>query len=248
MSSEKPGKVLSGAISQGFVSVVLPSYNERENIVEVVRKIEEVVGEQLLEVVIVDDDSPDETWKVAQEMNHPKVRVIRRVSEKGLASAIARGVRESKGEVVCWLDCDLGIPPEIIPMLVRKLETNDVVIGSRYVDGGGDPRLWLRAFLSQMLNRYARVLYGRTISDYTSGVAAMRKEVVDKVMWADKGFGEYFAEFSWRCIRNKLRVTEIGLTYSVRKGGVSKSDGSIFTLLKYGVVYGLKMLWWRATI
>ena len=230
------------------VSVILPSYNEAENIQEVIQRIASVLGEQLFEIIVVDDDSPDETGKKADGMHHPKVRVIRRIGEKGLASAIARGVRESHGDAVVWLDCDLGIPPEIIPILVEKLNTFDVVIGSRYVPGGGDPRPFLRRSLSRLLNLFARMLFGSRVSDYTSGVAAVRRAVMDKVLWKDNGFGEYFAEFSWRCIQQRLRIVEVGLTYSLRKGGVSKSDGTFFILLKYGIQYGLKMVKWRFTL
>lgn len=230
------------------VSVVLPSYNERDNMPEALKRITESLGDWLLEIIVVDDNSLDETWKVVQDMNNPRYRAIRRMDERGLASAIARGVVEARGNAVVWLDCDLGIPPEIVPRLVEKLGEYDVAVGSRYVQGGGDPRPFFRTFLSRLLNFYARLLFGHRITDYTSGVAAVRKEVMEKVLWKDNGFGEYFAEFSWRCIRNKLRITEIGLTYAIRKSGVSKSDGSIFVLLKYGIQYGLKMLKWRFTI
>ncbi len=229
------------------VSIILPSYNEKDNIAEAIQRLEDTLGEKLYEVIVVDDDSPDLTWKVAEDLHDKKVRVIRRVNEKGLASAIATGVRAAKGNAVAWLDCDLGIPPEAIPKIVEGLSEHDVVIGSRYVPGGGDPRPFFRVFLSRLLNLYARVLFGSKVTDYTSGVAAARRDVMDKVLWKSKGFGEYFAEFSWLCIKNKLRVKEIGLRYAIRKSGVSKSDSDIFTLLKYGIQYGLKMMKWRLT-
>ena len=229
------------------VSVVLPSYNESANIIEVISRISASLGEQLLEIIIVDDNSPDETWRIASESGNSRVRVIRRTTERGLASAIAHGILKAKGDVVVWLDCDLGIPPEVLPKFIEKIKDYDVVIGSRYVAGGGDPRPFFRTFLSRLLNGYAGLLFGSAITDYTSGVAAARREVMEKVLWKDNGFGEYFAEFSWRCIQQKLRITEVGLTYAIRKGGVSKSDGSIFVLIKYGIQYGLKMIKWRLT-
>jgi dolichol-phosphate mannosyltransferase len=103
----------------------------------------------------------------------------------------------------------------------------------------------LRPFLSKQLNFFARILFGSKIRDYTSGVAAARKTAMDKVLWKDNGFGEYFAEFSWRCIRNNLKVIEVPLVYSIRKYGVSKSDASFLVLLKYGAQYGAKMMKWR---
>ena len=123
-----------------MVSVILPSFNERENIEEAIRRISKALGEQLLEIIIVDDDSPDQTWRLVEEINHEKVNLIHRTEEKGLASALAAGVNVSKGEIVVWLDCDLGIPPEQIINLIAQLETNDVSIGSRYVNNGSDTR------------------------------------------------------------------------------------------------------------
>ena len=86
------------------VSVVLPSYNERENIIEAIDRISAAVGSRLKEIIIVDDNSPDETWKLVEEYGHPKVRLIRRVNEKGLASALDDGIRAAKGSVVVWMD------------------------------------------------------------------------------------------------------------------------------------------------
>ncbi len=231
------------------VSVVLPTYNESENIVEVIERLSKSLGKNLYEIIVVDDNSPDETWKIVQEMNNPKYKVIRRMNEKGLASAIAKGVEEAKGNVVVWMDADLGIPPEIAPQLIEKLDSYDVAIGSRYVSGGNDPRPFPLPFFSRCLNRFARLLFGSEISDYTSGVVAIQKNVMGKVLWTDNGFGEYFAEFSYRCIKRKVRIIEVPLQYTLRRGGVSKlSGGSILVLLKYGVQYGLKMIKWRLTI
>lgn len=231
------------------VSVVLPSYNERENIVEAIERLSHSLGKDLYEIIVVDDNSPDETWKVVQDLKNSQYKVIRRMNQKGLASAIARGVCEAKGDIVAWLDCDLGIPPEIIPQLVEKLYDYDVAVGSRYISGGGDPRSFPLPFFSKCLNSYARFIFGSQIRDYTSGVVAVRKEIMNEVLWKDTGFGEYFAEFSYRCIKQKVRIIEVPLQYQIRKSGVSKlSGGSIWVLLKYGIQYGLKMTKWRLMI
>lgn len=230
------------------VSVVLPSYNEGENILEAIERLSKSLGKNLYEIIVVDDNSPDGTWQIVEGLKNPKYKVIRRMYERGLASAIARGVREAKGNVIVWMDADLGIPPEIAPQLVEKLDAYDVAIGSRYVSGGKDPRPFPLPFLSRCLNSYARTLFGSQISDYTSGVVAVRKNVLDQTLWTDNGFGEYFAEFSYRCIKRNVRITEIPLQYTIRKGGVSKSGGNVLVLLKYGIQYSLKMIKWRLTI
>ena len=224
------------------VSVIFPSYNESENIVEAIGRVSKSLGRSLYEVIVVDDNSPDQTWKIVQNMQNPKYKVIRRMKERGLASAIARGVEEAKGNVVVWLDCDLGIPPEEIPRLIEKLKDYDVAIGSRYVKGGRETRPKWRAALSYMTNLFACWVLGFYVRDYTSGFAAVRKEVLDKIKLSKKGFGEYFVEFMYKCVKNNFSIAEVGYVYGSRKSGLSKSDGNLFILLRYGFQYGWKII------
>lgn len=224
------------------VSIVLPSYNERENIVEAIERISDAVGSKLLEMIIVDDNSPDGTWKLVEDVRHPKVRLIRRMEERGLASALARGVSEAQGNIIVWMDCDLGLPPEYVPRLINGLETADVVIGSRYAPGGADQRTRWRAFLSWLFNTYAQLWLGFYAKDYTSGFIAVKKEVTDAVPLSKEGFGEYFAEFVYKAHKQGFRVTEIGYVYNYRKGGTSKLDTGMWRLLQFGWRYGLRII------
>ena len=224
------------------ISVVLPTYNERENVEEVTERISKVLGNNLFEIIIVDDNSPDKTWKIVQEMNNPKYRVIRRMHEKGLASALARGVNEAKGDVIVWLDCDLGIPPEDIPILVKKLNNYDIAIGSRYVKGGKDLRPKIRTVTSIMINFFAKILLGFYVRDYTSGFAAVKKEVFSRVKFPDKGFGEYFIEFIYNCGKKKFKIAEVGYIYTDRLRGKSKSGDNIFILFRLGIQYTTRII------
>ncbi|HLC74627.1 MAG TPA: polyprenol monophosphomannose synthase [Candidatus Nanoarchaeia archaeon] len=226
-----------------FVSVVLPSYNEKGNIAEAIARVEKSLGDRLLEIIVVDDNSPDLTWQVVQDLNNKKVRLIRRINEKGLASALSRGVTEAKGSVVVWMDCDLGLPPEDVPRLVAAIEQGaDVAIGSRYVAGGADKRAWLRGFLSTIMNYFAMAVLSTKVHDYTSGFAAAKKTVMDDIGINPHGFGEYFVEFAYRCIKKGYNVTEVGYHYSYRKSGVSQTDKVNGRLLKYGIQYGLNII------
>lgn len=224
------------------VSVVLPSYNERDNIIEAVQRIKKALGEKLKEIIIVDDNSPDKTWQLVEELNNPQVRLIRRIEEKGLSSALDDGIRAAQGEIIVWLDCDLGLSPEEIPDLVSKLDQYDVAIASRYVKGGKDPRPKLRVFLSVMINFYAMMFLGFSVRDYTSGFAAVKREVFDRVRFSRRGFGEYFIEFAYKTRKAGYKIIEVPCTYQIRTGGVSKSDGDLGTLFKLGKDYGLKVL------
>ncbi len=224
------------------VSVVLPSYNEKDNIAEAVERLSASLGEQLLEIIVVDDDSPDLTWKAAQDLQNSKVRVIRRMDERGLASAISRGVIESKGDAIVWMDCDLGLPPEDVPRLVEKLATHDIVVGSRYAPNGKDTRAFWRAFVSWAFNFYASCVLGFAARDYTSGFIAVRKEVAENVPISPHGFGEYFAEFLYLARKKGYSITEVGYVYSYRKFGQSKLDSDLWAFFKFGIQYGIRIL------
>jgi dolichol-phosphate mannosyltransferase len=127
---------------EAIVSVVLPTYNERDNIGSLISAILENVRCPT-QIIVVDDDSPDRTWQVVEEIRaeNDNIELVRRIGRRGLASAIAEGISLSRGEVIVWMDCDFSMPPEVIPRLVEALgDGYDIAIGSRYVEGGKDGR------------------------------------------------------------------------------------------------------------
>ena len=224
------------------VSVVLPSYNEKENIVEAIHRIEKALGDTLLEVVIVDDNSPDRTWELVESLKDPKVRLIRRIDKRGLASALADGTNAAEGEVIVWLDCDLGIPPEDIVHLVKAIDTHDAAIGSRYLPGGLDKRPKFRAFLSHLFNGYTRAILGRFFWDWTSGFAAAHKHVMRKVPLSPRGFGDYFIDWVYRCHKAGVRMIEVPYHYGLRKGGESKTDTHLSVFLRLSLRYAWRVI------
>ncbi|HLC19640.1 MAG TPA: glycosyltransferase [Candidatus Nanoarchaeia archaeon] len=224
------------------VSVILPSYNEKDNIAEAIERVEKSLGQRLLEIIVVDDNSPDGTWSVVENLNDPHVRLIRRIDERGLASAIARGVAEARGESVVWMDCDLGLPPEAVPRLVDALSHADVAVGSRYVSGGADKRAFVRRSLSTLINTYGMIILSSKIRDYTSGFVAAKTDVARAVGINPHGFGEYCIEFLYTCIKRKYHVVEVGYHYTYRKSGVSRTDAVDLQLFKYGMQYGWRIL------
>jgi len=224
------------------ISVVLPSYNERENIVEAIKRVTKTLDNNLREIIVVDDNSPDETWRHVEELNHPKVKLIRRINEKGLASALATGIDMAKGDIIVWMDCDLGVPPEEVPRLVERIEDYDLAIGSRFIGIGKDLRKRWIAISSHLINFIAQLILGSDVKDYTSGFIAVRREVFNKVRINPKGFGEYFIEFVHQCSKNKFKITEVGYIYGNRAGGVSKSTDNFIIFLKLGFKYFLKVV------
>lgn len=229
-------------VKDSSVSVVMPSYNEKENIVEAINRIDSTLGSSLLEIIIVDDDSPDRTWEVIENLGNPRCRVIRRLDKRGLASALADGTQAAKGDIIVWLDCDLGIPPEDITKLVEQLDEYDVAVGSRYVPGGMDTRNKFRAFLSVVFNFYTRLILGRHFWDWTSGFAAARKEVMQQVPLSSDGFGEYFVEWIYGCTKKNFKMIEVPYRYGLRKGGESKTDGSLLVFIRLAFSYATRVL------
>ena len=229
-------------LQNSSISVVMPSYNERENIAEAMQRITETLGESLLEIIVVDDNSPDRTWEVIENFRNPRWKVIRRLDKRGLASALADGTKAARGSIVVWLDCDLGIPPEDITKLVEKIPEYDVAVGSRYVPGGTDERHRFRAFLSLVFNTYTRMILGRHFWDWTSGFAAAKKEVLDAVPLSERGFGEYFSEWIYGCTKKKFRMIEVPYHYTLRKAGKSKTDSDILVFLRLGFRYAIRVL------
>ena len=222
------------------VSIILATYNERENIRDTIQGIFQHVPDSV-EVIVVDDDSPDNTWHVANSLGDPRVKVIRRIGTRGLASAFNRGVIESRGEIVGWMDADMSMPPSLLPKMIEKLKDYDIVIGSRYAEGAKDDRAPLRAYASWLINRLAGVVLGYGIRDYDSGFVVLRRTVFNKVSIIPTGYGAYFMEFLYTCRKKGLTVCEVPFVFRDRAKGVSKSAPSLYRFLKTGAQYVVRI-------
>ena len=227
------------------VSVVVPTFNEKEIIESQIRKILDVTP-NLLEVIVVDDDSPDETWKIVEELGKKdnRVRLIRRTNERGLASAIYDGVSASSGEIVLWLDCDHESPKSLIIKILSSIEGGeaDVCTASRYVAGGKELRGLTQRVASKMVNIFASLVLSTSIKDYTAGFVATKRNVFDEIGWEKRGYGEYCIEFLYKALKRGFVVKEVPLTCVERSEGSSKTSMSISNLLKLGFDYGIKIL------
>jgi dolichol-phosphate mannosyltransferase len=211
------------------VSVVLPTYNEREGIAELVAEILEVARRAGLdlEIVVVDDASPDGTAAHVETVfkADAAVRVHVRRGERGLASAVYRGIREARGDVVVVMDSDGNHDPVLVPLMVRCVEEFDVVIGSRYVLGGGMLTSRFRYWSSYAFNILIRIVLGLRIHDNLSGFLAFRPALLrgldpEAVFY---GYGDYAIRLLHHVVRHGGRVLEIPTVYRFRKGGESKT-------------------------
>jgi dolichol-phosphate mannosyltransferase len=222
------------------ISIVLATYNERENIVDTIQSIFEHVKDPV-EVIVVDDDSADQTWQLVESLGDPRVVVIRRVDTRGLASAFNRGIIESRGEIVGWMDADMCMPPSMLPAMVDKLNEHDIVVGSRYAQGGKDDRAALRVISSRLINGLAGLVLGYGIKDYDSGFVVLRRTVFNKVSIIPTGYGAYFMEFLYTCRKKGLTVYEMPYVFRDRAKGISKSAPSIFKFFKTGMQYVIRI-------
>jgi dolichol-phosphate mannosyltransferase len=222
------------------VSIVLATYNERENILDTISSIFDHVKDSV-EVIVVDDDSSDMTWQLVEELNDPRVKLIRRVDTRGLASAFNRGVIESRGEIVGWMDADMCMPPSLLPAMISKLEEYNIVVGSRYAPGGIDDRAFLRVASSRLINGLASMVLGYGIKDYDSGFVVLKRCVFDKVSIIPTGYGAYFMEFLYTCRKKGLTVYEIPYVFRDRAKGISKSAPSILKFFRTGMQYVIRI-------
>lgn len=225
------------------VTVVLPTYNERDNIGPLIEAVLRSLGADA-EVLVVDDDSPDGTWRIVEGLaeNDSRVSLLRRRNKRGLTSAIADGIAGARGEVVCWMDCDFSMPPEKLPQLVAALDSNDVAVGSRYANGGRDLRDSRTAvILSRIINTFASLVLGWSVRDYTSGfIVAKRHALVQLPLRGD--YGEYCIDLLYRAKKRGFRVREIGYSCIPRERGTSKTGTSLAQYLRRGVGYVITVL------
>ena len=220
-------------------SVILPTYNEGVVITGVVREILDAVPDS--EVLVVDDDSPDRTWRIVEETfaGDARVRALRRVGRRGLPSALAEGVAETKGRAVVWLDADGSMPAEMIPRLVAATVTSDVAIASRYAPGGSDGRdSRLRILASRAINLVGTACLGGPVRDWTSGFVAARRTALEQVpLRTHYVYGDYFIDFAHRCCRAGLRVVEVPYRNVERRAGETKTSPDLRRFAGLGLRY-----------
>jgi dolichol-phosphate mannosyltransferase len=211
------------------ISVILPTYNERDGIAELVGELLAVVRRARLdaEVLVVDDDSPDGTAHHLEETfrGDAAVRVFVRRGERGLASAIHRGLVEARGDTLVVMDSDGNHDPALVPLMARCAEDFDVVVGSRYVLGGGMLTSKFRYWASFAFNLLIRAVLALRIHDHLSGYLAFRRGVLERLdaRAVFYGYGDYAIRMLWHAVRGGGSVLEIPTVYRFRIGGESKT-------------------------
>ena len=230
--------------------VLIPTYNERENLPLILDRVAAAAPE--VDVLVIDDDSPDGTGALADERAtaDDRVSVLHRSAKNGLGKAYIDGFRwglERDYDVLVEMDADGSHAPEDLHRLIQATSIADLVIGSRYVAGGRVVN-WpkRREFLSKAGNLYARLALGVGVHDITAGYRAYRAEVLRTLPLDDiESAGYCFQiDLAWRTVQSGFRLVEVPITFTERAIGTSKMSGSIVreALLKV-TVWGVKHRW-----
>jgi dolichol-phosphate mannosyltransferase len=226
----------------------VPTYNEKENLPTLLNAINKVfVNEKIAgEVVIIDDNSPDGTGQLAEQLKekYKFLKVIHRPSKLGLGSAYREGFRGAESKLLLTMDADLSHDPAYIPRFIEKAEHADVVVGSRYIEGGGIVGWGLyRRLVSKFANFLARIAAGAGVSDMTSGYRAYRKEVFEKVTTEGiKSSGYAFQlEIIYEIRKKGFKIDEVPIIFTDRRKGKSKLGvRDIISFLTLAIKLGLR--------
>ena len=236
----------------GRVVMVIPTYNESMNLAWIVERLR--TAQPGVDVMIVDDNSPDGTGKIADELAaaDPHVTVLHRTQKAGLGAAYRAGFRvalDAGYDVVGEMDADGSHQPEQLHRLLDALAESDLVIGSRWVKGGSVVNWPLfRKLLSVFGNLYVRLLLGIKVRDATAGFRLFRRgtlEAIDVRTVQSTGY-VYQTDMAWRTLRAGLTVREVPIEFVERERGDSKMSGSVASeSLKRITVWGLRERWAR---
>ena len=230
-------------ILKSKISVIIPTYNEAGNIPILVRNIFDQSIENL-NLLIIDDSSPDGTSKIVNQLSkeYPgKIELIQRKKKSGLGSAYKLGYQKvisSDADIVVQMDADLSHSPKYIPQFLKQLDNTDIVIGSRYIEGGKVDKNWnpLRKMISKLGVMSIRIVTGLKVKDVTSGFKAYKIDVLKTLNFENikcNGFG-FQAEMIHFCTRNGYLVKEHRIYFHDRNNGKSKmSTQIILEAIKY---------------
>ena len=225
------------------ISIILCTYNEVNYVENTIKLIHETLNN--VEIIIVDDNSTDGTLEKLDKLKSKfNFNLIVREKEKGLASAQKRGFEVSTGEYVGTIDVNSCDQILIFPELVSKLDSGyDLASLSRYIEGGGDQRIFLRSFASRLINLVSKFFLRISFNDFTSGIFLMKRELLQTLNKIITGYSEWFIEFVYILSKRKFKIAEVAYIQKKDEKSInSKSYPNVFTFLYLGSKYFLRVL------
>ena len=247
------------------LSIVLPTINEAENLKKLIPQIVSEVSElsiPMFEVIIVDDGSTDNTSELVENLSKEFqfLQIIQRDEEPSLPLSIWEGIQSSKYDYVLWMDADGSMPAKTVRELIEVLNhnKNSVVVGSRFIDGGGykgvrdleETSLFnaiknvknsndsvFGMIFSIIFNKVLKILFKTSLTDITSGFIVGKKEYFKEESFINANYGDYFIYLVSDFIKNKVDIIEIGYICETRMFGTSKTASNIFQLIRRGIPY-----------
>ncbi len=216
------------------ISIILSTYNEAPFVVQTVNEILKNIKN--VEIILVDDSSTDGTLEKVKKINNPNLKIYSR-KFRGLASSFLLGLINSSGDIVGWVDSNMKSAAAKLPEMLDQLDNNDIVLLSRYVEGGNDERDKLRSFASQFLNWVYRFALSKKIKDYTSGMFVMKREVLLTAIPNCFGHGEFFVEFIYKALKRGVKIHELPFVHQADLIKRSKTAPNLFHFIYLGFHY-----------
>ena len=222
------------------ISIILSTFNEKLSIEFTISELIKYLPG--VEIVVVDDNSPDGTLEVLKKINYENLKIFSRKKTKGLASAFLLGLINTSGDIIGWLDSNMGDTAKRFPEMLQNLKGADIVILSRYVAEGKDERNKIRVISSYLLNKFSKLILRSKINDLSSGIFLMKREVLNDVVPVAKGHGEFMMEFLYKAEKKGNKIIEIPYIQPIDIEGHSKSFPNIAKFLYLGFFYLVRII------
>tara|TARA_B100000767_G_C19673435_1_gene496277 strand:+ start:204 stop:908 length:705 start_codon:yes stop_codon:yes gene_type:complete len=223
-------------------SILLCTFNEAKYIEDTIQKLKKAIPD--VEIIIVDDKSTDNTLAIIQNLkDQDNIKVISRTKTQGLGSAFQRALIESQGENIGWLDTNMSELASSFPKMINELKNYDLILLSRYIEGGSDERIFIRVFCSKLINFFCRLILSNKIKDYTSSIFIMKRSVLNETTILGYGHGEFFIEYLYAVIKKKFSIKEI--PYNQKKDSDEENTNTSPNLLRFfilGFFYFLRVI------
>tara|TARA_B100002052_G_scaffold295772_1_gene322917 strand:- start:99 stop:797 length:699 start_codon:yes stop_codon:yes gene_type:complete len=222
------------------ISIILSTFNEEIAIKKTINEIRKHIND--VEIIVVDDNSTDRTFEILKSLENDTTKVFLRKKTKGLASAFLLGLIHSRGDIIGWVDSNMSSVVKLFPQMINELQTNDVVILSRFLEGGKDERNFVRKWSSYILNKITKFVLRSKINDLSSGIFVMKRAVLLDTLPIASGHGEFIIEFLYNAERKGNKIKEIAYTQPIDEEGNSKSYPNFFKFSFLGFFYFVRIL------